>query len=452
MLVEYGATINIPTTPEVLSVTKHYRYIDKEDNILFSCWFDRVNNIIRFPRDLYKFYQHLAPLGFELDFNTTSNPTKKYVKLTTLQLKEFQKPIAQEVTHKLKKDYNVVLNAETGLGKSYLVPYFISELQQRTLVLVDRTTLAKQMFDEITANSDADVKILKNSCQLTDINIATIQMLIRNPELMERIRKEIGFVIVDECHFVSVNTFTDVVQSIPSKYRLGLSATPTRSDGMTEVIYDVMGRSMVIGKNPNALQVGIHRVFIPSFFSSGTKDYKKKLAGFLKVNKKSITDIIGYCIEDNRSVCLAVDIKEVQYFFQDILNTLGIPSEVVNSDINVNTRAKIFSSVNSEKTKVLIGMAVLEKGVSIPRLDTIVHLSGAGTKEKVNQLMGRLKRDHPDKRPPLLIDLCFLGNLEKQQNVRLQEYKHMGVPVKRFEFDRYLRLWKVRNQRKEANG
>lgn len=452
MQIEYSATINIPSTPEVLAATRYYRYIDKEENILFSCVFDKNKDVIRFPRDLYKFYQHLAPLGFELYFNTKSNPPKKYVKLTTLQLKEFQKPIAQEVTNKLKKDYNVVLNAETGLGKSYLVPYFISELQERTLILVDRTTLAKQMFDEITKNSNADVKILKNSCQLTDVNIATIQMLLKNPELMGRIRKEIGFVIVDECHFISVNTFTDIVQSIPSKYRLGLSATPTRSDGMTQVIHDVMGSSTVIGKNPDALQVGVHRVHIPSYFKSGATDYKKKLARFLKSNKDPILNIIKATQTDDRSVCLAVDIKEVQYFFQDVLNILEIPAEVVNSDIDVNTRAEIFNSVNSGRVKVLIGLAVLEKGVSIPRLDTIVHLSGAGTKEKVNQLMGRLKREHPDKNPPILIDLCFAGNLERQQGIRLQEYKNMGVPIKRFELDKYLRLWRVRNRRKEVNG
>lgn len=437
----YSSVINLPITSDTVRATKHYRYRDKEDNILYSCEIKKHLGVISFPRDLYKYHQFLKPLGYELVFDVVDTKTEKPIKLTNLSLRDYQKPIAQEVVDKLHKSFNVVLNAETGLGKSYLVPYFISQLQVKTLILVDRTTLAQQMYDEITHNSNANVTILKPNSTLSDVNITTIQMLLNNLDLLEKIKDIIGFVIVDECHFISVNTFTKIVQSIPSKYRLGLSATPTRSDGMTEVIYDVMGRSTVIGKNPNALTVGVHVVQIPKYFSSGARDYKKNLAQFMKNSRQEVLKVIDLLVKDQRSICLATDVKATQEYFAKWLNKLGIPAEVVNSDVDVKTRKEIFDRVNTNKTKVIIGMVVLEKGVSIPRLDTVVHLSGASTKEKINQLMGRLKRDNPEKQKPLLVDLNFLGSLERQQRVRKHEYKRMEAPIKAFSYDKYLKLW-----------
>ena len=51
-----------------------------------------------------------------------------------------------------------------------------------------------------------------------------------------------GHLVVDECHRVPANLFTDVVSRFDCHYLLGLSATAFRSDEqMTKLIYYLMG-------------------------------------------------------------------------------------------------------------------------------------------------------------------------------------------------------------------
>jgi hypothetical protein len=48
-------------------------------------------------------------------------------------------------------------------------------------------------------------------------------------------------VLLDECHHCPAETFTAVVQAFPAVVRYGLSATPTRADGLTTFMTAVIG-------------------------------------------------------------------------------------------------------------------------------------------------------------------------------------------------------------------
>ena len=56
-------------------------------------------------------------------------------------------------------------------------------------------------------------------------------------ENMEDLVKNYGLVIVDECHHVAAYGFEQVMKAIRSKYVYGLTATPTRKDGLHKIIY-----------------------------------------------------------------------------------------------------------------------------------------------------------------------------------------------------------------------
>ena len=58
---------------------------------------------------------------------------------------------------------------------------------------------------------------------------------------VEQITGGYGFVIVDECHHVAASAFTDVLNRIPARYWLGLTATPYRRDELDDLIYHQLG-------------------------------------------------------------------------------------------------------------------------------------------------------------------------------------------------------------------
>ena len=53
--------------------------------------------------------------------------------------------------------------------------------------------------------------------------------------------KQFGLLIVDECHHVPANTFCEALMTMPQRYRLGLTATPKRQDGLTNLLHWHMG-------------------------------------------------------------------------------------------------------------------------------------------------------------------------------------------------------------------
>ena len=64
-----------------------------------------------------------------------------------------------------------------------------------------------------------------------------------------------GFVIVDECHHVAASAFFHVLNRIPARYWLGLTATPERRDGLEDLIYHQLGSHHVTLEGPAAGQL-----------------------------------------------------------------------------------------------------------------------------------------------------------------------------------------------------
>jgi superfamily II DNA or RNA helicase len=70
------------------------------------------------------------------------------------------------------------------------------------------------------------------------VTVATVQSVYARAK---DLKKRIGHLIVDECHRAPSRTFTAAVTAFDSAYSLGLSATPYRRDGLTQLIFWHLG-------------------------------------------------------------------------------------------------------------------------------------------------------------------------------------------------------------------
>lgn len=418
--------ITLPYTADSFRVCKKsYTYYRNDQSIFYGFKLSKDRKELLIPRDLVKFTLNFPEYTLK-DLRISPKVSKK-IKLHGLKLRDFQQKSANEIEYFWEKEhFDIVLNAETGWGKSYVISEFLSKLQLRTTILVDKTLLARQMYSEIIKLTDADVAILTKDSDIHDVNIVTYQLLQKNPDLLKKLQETSGFVVADEAHIIAADTFSSVLSGFSAKYRLALSGSMTRSDGLTDVLYDICGRSIVIGKNPEALHVHVHTIECNQIFYSGAAQYTKKISSFLKGQRSKVEHLVSYLLSKDRHIFVVVDTHDLQEYYYKVFTNLGIPSAIMNSSTSHSDRDMILEEVAKGNIKILLGMAVLEKGISIPRLDTILHLCGASTKEKTIQLIGRLKRDHSDKRTPLFIDLWFSGNLERQQAIRLNTYTNLG--------------------------
>lgn len=109
------------------------------------------------------------------------------------------------------------------------------------MILVHKKFLEEQ-FEETIKRFVPDAKISKvrgDSCDLTgDFVIASIQtLLVRKYDVFDGI----GCLVVDECHHIAAESFSQAIFGISFRYVIGLSATPTRRDGLTRVLHWFLG-------------------------------------------------------------------------------------------------------------------------------------------------------------------------------------------------------------------
>ena len=83
-------------------------------------------------------------------------------------------------------------------------------------------------------------KVVKEKVQY-DCSIALIQTLIRR-NFTPKDFDNFGFTIFDECHHLGARHFSKDLQRVQTNHMLGLSATPTREDGLSKVFTWFLGK------------------------------------------------------------------------------------------------------------------------------------------------------------------------------------------------------------------
>lgn len=156
------------------------------------------------------------------------------------------RPAQQPVVDSFLKPapHDGILSLQTGGGKTVCALYIASQIRLPTLVLVHNTFLRDQWIERIQSflpnarigTVQGDTIDVENK----DIVVGMLQT-ISMKDLPKDTFKPIGLVIVDECHHIASEAFSQAVPKITSKYMLGLSATPERKDRLMHVINWFLG-------------------------------------------------------------------------------------------------------------------------------------------------------------------------------------------------------------------
>ena len=377
---------------------KAYTYIRKgfggEPIVTYSYTEDK--NFYYFNRNLKKFREYLDD---KFEYNLVEGEAIAGEMMKGFKLYPHQQVVEDIVIEHLKKDINCLIQAPVRFGKTILLTSLLTLIKTKTLILVDKTLLVEQMYADIKEYSTLDVGILDKNKPLYDVTIATFQYLNANPELLKAIRNEFGVLAVDELHVSAATTYTEIINSFPVRIRLGMTATPTRSsDKLTTVLTDLFGDVTVIGENPNALTAEVEFIQLPKPYFASAYSPKASLAKYL--TSPEIALIINTIINrfKEKTVMIVSDIKKVQTFYSDY---------ALNSDMKAKDRTEVMKKINSGDIKRFSGYGVMLKGVTIPKLEVIIHLLAATTHENVEQLKGRLLTppDKGESKSPLFIEI-----------------------------------------------
>lgn len=221
-------------------------------------------------------------------------------------------------------------------------------------------------------------------------------------------------VVCDEAHHTMAQTWIDVLEAMPGALRLGLTATPERSDSkdlgklwdirfvysMVRAIHDgyLVEPRHVLERLPklNLNEVG------------GRDDYDDKELGdallMAGVVEHSVKVMQKHCV--GRHVLLFTATVEQAQKTSSALCEAGFRSRFVSGKTSKTERAQVVEGFEKGLIDVVVNCAVLTEGTDLPICDTVILARPTRSKSLYIQCIGRGLRLYPNKEHALIIDIA----------------------------------------------
>jgi len=330
------------------------------------------------------------------------------------QLKPFQHKAVRVM---LSRDFGV-LDAPPGSGKTVMALYIIARRRQPALIVVHTKDLAYQWIERageflgIPADTVGFMGDGKNVVG-KKITVALVQSLYK---CAEEVSKNVGFLLVDECHRCPSRTFTEAVTDFDSKYMLGLSATPWRRDNLSKLIFWHLGdvhhkidQSLLVESGDVlAAEIIVRETDFKPYYDP-VNEYSKMISELTSDDKRNrmIASDVAREVKDNNGICLVLsDRKKHCGILQALLRYRHkISSELLTGDLTGSERREVLDHLNKGDVKVLLATGQLigegfdRRDLSPLFLTTPIKFSG-----RVLQYIGRVLRPAPGKKKARVYD------------------------------------------------
>nr|CRH07017.1 putative DNA/RNA helicase [Candidatus Magnetococcus massalia] len=138
-----------------------------------------------------------------------------------------------------EQDHNGVVVMPTGSGKSLVARLAIARIKRDALIVVPTLDLMHQWVEQLSSAFKQEIGMLGGGeHRIEPITVSTYDSAAIH---MERIGNHFGLLICDECHHLPSTQNRMVALMSIAPFRLGLTATPERTDGGEALLYELMG-------------------------------------------------------------------------------------------------------------------------------------------------------------------------------------------------------------------
>lgn len=418
--------------------------------------YDYYNDNIYLPIGCFEDIWNIHPV--KEDYKDYSVSRKADIK-SNIVLRDYQQPCADA----LKKYVNGLFILPPGLGKTQIGLHCASVLKQKTIWCTHTKELLNQAYDRCKDNLECKIsKITDGKCDLSgDIVFATVQTLANIIDKEQIKQNEFGLVIVDECHHLStsaetVKMFEKCVNYFAARYKLGLTGTLHRADGLEKtttkilgnVIYEVKksdDKKKLIGyyENKPIIELPIEQFQVPAQIHTLKTTFNVLDKDVYDINSRIVFTRLISCLCDDYdrnkqildlinkltgyTIVISERVNQLEYLSKNVHNSIFINGKTPKKE-----REKLIEEFRQGKYKVLFASySLVAEGLDIPMLENLVMASPVKDQRLVVQAIGRCQRPYKDKKIANIYDLVDdVSMLDGFFRKRRAVYKKEGWEMK----------------------
>jgi superfamily II DNA or RNA helicase len=350
----------------------------------------------------------------------------------------------------------------TGAGKSHVATLCIDDRRRSALVIAPTLDLVRQWYDLLRATFGGPVGVLGGGEH--DVQALTVATYDSAHLHMDHLGARFGLVIFDEVHHLPSASYAMAAKACLAPYRLGLTATPERTDGreadLTALVgpivyrkeigelagdflaeYDVERVAIELSAEERVEYdreraiyrdfVGMHHIRMSS--PTGWRDFvllssrgadgrramlayrRQRALAFAASAKLDFVDYLLHTHRRDRSILFTQDNATAYLVSRRFL----IP--VITHQTKVRERSAILAAFSGGELGAVVTSKVLNEGVDVPDANVAVVISGSGSVREHVQRLGRVLRKREGKRATLY-ELVTAATSEELTSDRRREH------------------------------
>lgn len=358
-----------------------------------------------------------------------------------------------QIVDKLLKHKQIIARVATGGGKSRIAKLCAARIMRPTLFLTTRGILMYQMADSFKALGrrigyigDGEFSPVKG------INVGMVQTIaarlkgpgdedtdpdviarkVADRQRMIRILEFFEFVIIEEAHEVSGESFFEIMKFCKNAhYRLALTATPFMKDSQEA------NMRLQASAGPVAIQISekmlIDRGILakpyfkfiklseaPKALYRSTPWQRAVKVGIVE-NELRNKHIVAESIRATRyglSTMILVQRQDHGKIIHEMLERAGVRSEYIFGEHEQEQRQSSLAKLKNGKIDVLIGSTILDVGVDVPAVGLVILAGGGKAEVALRQRIGRGLREKKGGAP----NVCFVIDFSDDFNNHLKDH------------------------------
>jgi len=408
--------------PNIVSGNKYYDDLLKQNSLIFFNW-----KVYRWAYSQLKKQgekvkdELLTFIGEFPQFKILEDYLPKQ-KGKIIELKEHQQSALENLREMRDNGESIaLLYHATGTGKTVTAASDAKHFGERTLFLAHTRELVSQAsitFKEIWPDKRTGMYIAEEKDKDAYIVCASIQSVAQNLEDFSP--DEFGYIIIDECHHGTANTYRKILGYFKPKFTLGLTATPERTDGedLLELFQNVAHKldlktAVEIGELSPIRCIRIKtNVDLSTVRINGIKYYSQDLESklFVPERNKIIVDTYLNFVKDKKTVVFCASVKHAEEI-ANLFKENGVDCEAVSGTMKTKERERILNRYEYGDINVLCACDLLNEGWDSPRTEVLFMARPTMSKTLYMQQLGRGMRKCEGKEFLMVFDFVDNANL-----------------------------------------